>query len=106
MLVRVHSYPHPHPQPSPSPSTLTLNPHPAPNQVETELHRFRLPMAADVELWSALTRAVQQATRKGGRILVVDDLSCGLLPVLLGRAGHEVDARPLTPTLILTPTLT
>ena len=51
-------------------------------------------MAADVELWSALTRAVQQATQKGGRILVVDDLSCGLLPVLLGRDGHEVDADP------------
>ena len=49
-------------------------------------------MAADVELWSTLTRAVQQATQKGGRILVVDDLSCGLLPVLLGRDGHEVDA--------------
>ena len=27
---------------------------------------------------------------KRGRVLVVDDLSCGLLPVLLGRDGHEV----------------
>lgn len=51
-------------------------------------------MAADLELTEAFVRAVDAqagAIGGGGRVLIVNDISCGALPMRLARAGYAVD---------------
>ena len=57
-----------------------------------EESRQYLAMAADVELHRAFEAAIAHAARKGDRLLVVNDISCGRLPMYAAAVlGCEVD---------------